>query len=51
MKPDICKKCPYNIPKARGGYGHLCNGYTMKKWRRCPQWVINERKKKGLMKN
>lgn len=41
-----CIGCPYNTPKTQGGYGKTCNGYTMEKFGRCPEWKINERREK-----
>lgn len=37
-----CNGCRYNTPKAKGGDGRICNGYTMNDHNRCPEWVINE---------
>lgn len=43
-KAEACKGCEYNTPKTRGGKGRICNGVTMRDLRRCPEWVINERR-------
>ena len=40
-----CQGCKYNTPKTQGGQGRMCNGYTMKDYNRCPEWVIHERQK------
>ena len=37
-----CKHCVYNITKTKGGFGKLCNGYTVKQYGRCPEWRITE---------
>ena len=37
-----CKECPYNKPKKAGGFGRICNGLTMAKYGRCPEWRISE---------
>ena len=42
-----CQKCPYNIFKSQGGYGKLCDGNTMAKKKRCPEWRINEMRKEN----
>jgi len=44
-KNEYCKGCLYNIPKTKGGYGRICNGLTMKKYNRCPEWRIEEARK------
>lgn len=36
-KPEKCRKCKYRKE---------CNGYTMIKYNRCPQWLYNENKQK-----
>ena len=41
-KDPRCQRCRYNTPKTKGGKGRLCNGLTMTKYSRCPEWVINE---------
>lgn len=41
-KNPECQKCPYNIFKSKGGYGKVCNGYTMAEEKRCPEWRIKE---------
>jgi len=43
MNNDLrCKGCRYNTFKTKGGNGKICNGITMTKHDRCPEWVINE---------
>lgn len=37
-----CRSCPYNTFKSKGGYGKICNGYTMAKEKRCPEWRMSE---------
>lgn len=44
---EYCKGCLYNIFKTKGGYGKICNGLTIKKYNRCPEWRINEVRKDG----
>ena len=41
-----CTGCLYNTPKTKGGYGRVCDGLTMIKYGRCPEWRINEMIKK-----
>lgn len=41
-KDRRCLNCKYNTPKAKGGEGRICNGFTMEKHNRCPEWVISE---------
>jgi len=45
-----CIGCPENTPKTKGGFGKTCNGYTMEKFGRCPEWKIHENLvKKGII--
>jgi len=46
-KVEYCKGCAYNTPKTKGGYGRLCNGSTIIKHNRCPEWRINEARDEG----
>jgi hypothetical protein len=39
MKPQYCKGCRYSKD---------CNGYTQKDFGRCPEWVLNEARDKGV---
>ncbi len=43
-----CKECKYNVPKTQGGEGRICNGITMTRHNRCPEWRISERITEGL---
>jgi len=46
MKTDSrCTGCKYNTPKKHGGFGRGCNGYTMREFDRCPEFVINSMKR------
>lgn len=46
-----CQGCIYNVPKTKGGQGRLCNGLTMKLYRRCPEWRISELIREGKKSN
>ena len=37
-----CIGCIYHTPRSLGGQGLICNGESMRKFGRCPEWVINE---------
>jgi hypothetical protein len=41
MNRNRCSECKYNTPKTKGGSGRNCNGITMEKYQRCPEWAIN----------
>jgi len=42
VKSELCVGCKYNTYKTQGGQGKICNGETMAKKLRCPEWAINE---------
>jgi hypothetical protein len=46
-KNNQCSECKYNTFKSKGGKGKICNGVTMEKYQRCPEWAINEYNSSG----